>query len=469
MKPSSRPQNQQITGTDAENGEFKVFITGLSGLCNVSELLSFLRGKIAGVVSVSIPRKTKSGFAFVQLKDKATEERLLAMKTLTFKKRILAVKRYLGGNQLAKFKANVNKRRLFVYSIPLHTKDTQLYHLFSKFGEVENAYMIRDRKTRRATSYGYVLFRSQKVAEEVASLQKVPFKKKKLKVKMHDAGQGFSQDLAPADESMPRSGFSGKNTSRESQGRDNSGAKKSRNRNKRRKNPSHRAGKGKKSITGLSQSPQKMRRSDKNNKKNSKKTKNSKTKATKSLKKKRAAFSEKKVDLINKNFKRKRTVHIAESDHRQQNIVPLNKSPRQTELIEPQPAKIAGHPVDDYTYSNQRSRPLSYNQFEDRAPYHQGDDPRAARHDENPQMGLHTHTGPFGFGGNLELLEGEIDPDLNSKGMMESFHLHRPTSTNYHSMRTQVFKLRAKEIEYRNNIDVKTNPFMLKNRPIRRF
>ena len=183
---NSNPNQSTKQNNPSKTNPYQVFMTGISGSLHQKQIYAFLKSVEPGVVSVTLPRKASSGFAFIALKDKTSMDNLLRIKYLKLKGRELQVKRYAEGNKLSKARQEINGRRVFVYSIPMSAKDHELRAEFSKFGEVEEAYIIRDRVTKKSQSFGYVLDRDVEVARKVALMKKVAFKKgKKVKVKMH--------------------------------------------------------------------------------------------------------------------------------------------------------------------------------------------------------------------------------------------------------------------------------------------
>ena len=183
-----------------ENPKLMVFMSGLSGISNETEILSFLRRRFRGVARISFPKKSSSGYAFVTMKDEAAKEEILRAKNLRFKKRELKTKEFLTGQRLSKFKFQLGERRLFVRSLPVSTKDSELYEFFSKYGEVETAYIIGDRITKRPKNFGYVLFKDVEVARDVAALQKIRFKRRKIRVQIHqdkNSPKGRSGGIIP--------------------------------------------------------------------------------------------------------------------------------------------------------------------------------------------------------------------------------------------------------------------------------
>ena len=165
----------------------QVFLTGLSGFVREQELLDFLRSQASGVLSVVLPKRSNSGYAFVRMRDEASAEQILKLKNMRFKERGLQIKEFMEGKKLSSFKKEVNLRRLFVYSIPKRTKDEEIRELFSRFGQIEDAYIIRDRKTKKSRCFGYVVFTDPEIAQMVASMKLIAFEGKDVKVQMHDS------------------------------------------------------------------------------------------------------------------------------------------------------------------------------------------------------------------------------------------------------------------------------------------
>ena len=182
--------------TKKENPRLMVFLSGLSGISNEKGILSYLRSRVRGVIGISFPKKPSSGYAFVTMKDEAAKQQILRAKNLKYKKRELKAKEFLSGSKLSKFKSTLNNRRLFVCSLPVSTKDSELIEFFSEFGEVETAYLIRDRITKKPKSFGYVLYKDVETAREVAGFKSIRFKRKKIKVQIH---QGKSGAKSPSD------------------------------------------------------------------------------------------------------------------------------------------------------------------------------------------------------------------------------------------------------------------------------
>ncbi|ETO07443.1 RNA recognition motif-containing protein RRM, partial [Reticulomyxa filosa] len=71
-------------------------------------------------------------------------------------------------------RVNIELRRLFVASLSFKTTDEKLQKIFSQYGELEEAVIIRDRATGSSKGYGFVVFKTpQAAAAAVAQPEKV--------------------------------------------------------------------------------------------------------------------------------------------------------------------------------------------------------------------------------------------------------------------------------------------------------
>lgn len=61
-----------------------------------------------------------------------------------------------------------------------------LLHLFSRYGTVEDAYIIFDNKTLKSKLFGYVVFETAEEAEKVIELKFIKHNTRKIWVKLHE-------------------------------------------------------------------------------------------------------------------------------------------------------------------------------------------------------------------------------------------------------------------------------------------
>lgn len=166
--------------------ENTVFLTGLCGLVKSEELQEYLETRCSGIISVTLPNKRHAGYAFVELDSKENVNKFLGFKNLIFNDRKLQIRPYVQGEDLKNFKDEVNSRRIFVSKIPKSWADGVLKEFFLPFGELETAYIIRKRQTKKSKGFGYVVYKNKETALKVASLNKILFKGAEILVKMHE-------------------------------------------------------------------------------------------------------------------------------------------------------------------------------------------------------------------------------------------------------------------------------------------
>eukprot|EP00484_Ammonia_sp_Unknown_P012029 CAMPEP_0197072782 /NCGR_PEP_ID=MMETSP1384-20130603/210272_1 /TAXON_ID=29189 /ORGANISM="Ammonia sp." /LENGTH=682 /DNA_ID=CAMNT_0042511603 /DNA_START=373 /DNA_END=2421 /DNA_ORIENTATION=+ len=65
-----------------------------------------------------------------------------------------------------KQRENANDRRLFVHSLAWKTNDESLAEVFREYGELQEAVVIRDKKTQKSKGYGFVTFRYSESASQ---------------------------------------------------------------------------------------------------------------------------------------------------------------------------------------------------------------------------------------------------------------------------------------------------------------
>lgn len=122
------------------------------------------------IVNVRImkDRKTKGskGYAFVTLTDYLIIPKILA-EPQVIGDRTVDVQVASRRGEKEKWKEDQKKRRLFVSNIPSHVNNSALVAFFNKFGEVRNAYVIRDFVSKNSLNYGYVEFVEPHVIDQI--------------------------------------------------------------------------------------------------------------------------------------------------------------------------------------------------------------------------------------------------------------------------------------------------------------
>lgn len=88
--------------------------------------------------------KKIKGYCFVVLTSKIEFDKMLKEETHELEGRILIIKPYLKGEELEKFREEVENRRVFIKEIPLEFEDKDLLPLLKQFGSLEDCFIARD-------------------------------------------------------------------------------------------------------------------------------------------------------------------------------------------------------------------------------------------------------------------------------------------------------------------------------------
>lgn len=128
------------------------------------------------IVNVRImkDRKTKGskGYAFVTVSDHLKIPTILATPQV-IAGRTVDVQVASRRGEKEKWKEEQRKRKLFISNIPSHIDNESLQNFFSKFGEVRNAFVIRDFATKASLNYGYVEFVDANILDRVFSTKEL--------------------------------------------------------------------------------------------------------------------------------------------------------------------------------------------------------------------------------------------------------------------------------------------------------
>lgn len=149
--------------------ETKLFITSLPS-STTRESFQNLFSKFGPISKFNLikDRFTKKckGFAFLVYRNASSAQEAIQT-TLELKGRKLVVQYQKEGKNLLKEKKELKARRLYVGNLPRGTNDKVLKEVFFQFGEIENAYVIKNPDNGKLNNYGYVTFVEEKIVSEV--------------------------------------------------------------------------------------------------------------------------------------------------------------------------------------------------------------------------------------------------------------------------------------------------------------
>ena len=72
--------------------------------------------------------------------------------------------------------------KIYIGNLPFDTSREQLESLFAEYGNIDEVYLVRDRKTRRTKGYGFVTFDGQEQAQSALALDGEAFNGRTLRV-----------------------------------------------------------------------------------------------------------------------------------------------------------------------------------------------------------------------------------------------------------------------------------------------
>jgi len=144
---------------------YRAFISGVPGNVTEKNLENFFYQKYKFKVRVSLaPHKRmkgmNQGFGTLSSSDPYVIQYILQLKKHQIGKRIIEVGPFLTPEEIKAKTLELEQRRIFVRSDYL--PQFNLKKIFSRFGEVEDAYAIKDLVTKRVLTFGYVLFKDVK-------------------------------------------------------------------------------------------------------------------------------------------------------------------------------------------------------------------------------------------------------------------------------------------------------------------
>lgn len=183
----NRSQNSDSSEMKEEN---TVFMIGLPTTTNQNSFNNWIRNELPELKfkKIRFPKSRQKGaFGFIEFEDEISKDKILELPYLKFENRELKFQQYRTGNELKKYREEVQKRRLYVYGLKASMKKKDLREIFSPFGEINDAYLIMDRKTGKSKCFGYVIFEEVEVADEVASIGYLDFKGTTVRFKIHES------------------------------------------------------------------------------------------------------------------------------------------------------------------------------------------------------------------------------------------------------------------------------------------
>lgn len=150
-----------------------LFVGGIPAIMTEDEIERHF-SRFCRVSKVRIMREKKTlepkGFAFVTLADSDQVSKVLSM-IHVIEGRKVDVQLASRKGEKKEWKEELKKKRIFISNLPNNFTNEELYQHFSKYGEVRNAYIIKDFMTDQSKNYGYIEFSEVGIVHSVLKEQ----------------------------------------------------------------------------------------------------------------------------------------------------------------------------------------------------------------------------------------------------------------------------------------------------------
>lgn len=157
--------------------QHKIFLGGLSGITTRVALEEYFN-KFGSVIKIDVPKRKKNtkfskGYGVLSIKEQSSMQKIIDIKYHRVEGRLIHCKPFLKGDKLKNQTNKTQQLRIYVSDIPLDYENSDLFQIFSKFGRVEDAYIIRELESKVSRGYGYVMFFDRESAVKAIKAQNV--------------------------------------------------------------------------------------------------------------------------------------------------------------------------------------------------------------------------------------------------------------------------------------------------------
>lgn len=161
--------------SNSQRDQYKLFVGGLPTTIT-ADVLSVYFSQFGDILSSEPQTWSKKsqkcrGFGVVCCRDQATFDRILNHPKHELLGRIIECSPYFNDKtRLTKHFKEVMKRKIFVRGLSSRISTEDLENFFSRYGELEIAYVVNHKKTGKSKGFGYICYKDTKITERVLSL-----------------------------------------------------------------------------------------------------------------------------------------------------------------------------------------------------------------------------------------------------------------------------------------------------------
>lgn len=149
-----------------------LFVGGIRGKISKDKVEYFF-SQFGSVKSVKLKTKmTKDGrlvcvgHCIVTMESENDRQKVLSKKDLKMEGRRIFCKKYMTGSELEYFHRDFNSRRIIITGLFDWITDEKLTRAFSKFGPIDNGYILKNANDKSSKCSGFVLFHNPKSTEQ---------------------------------------------------------------------------------------------------------------------------------------------------------------------------------------------------------------------------------------------------------------------------------------------------------------
>lgn len=74
--------------------------------------------------------------------------------------------------------------KIYIGNLPFSYKERELEEVFSKYGEIEDIFLVRDRNTKKLKGFGFITFSNAQAAESALEMDSQEIGGRQIKVAM---------------------------------------------------------------------------------------------------------------------------------------------------------------------------------------------------------------------------------------------------------------------------------------------
>lgn len=205
----------------------KIFLGGLSGTTSQDDLIRYFT-TFGTVNKLDLPKKQNNskfckGFGTLTMAEKRAAKRIINQKIHVINDRVVHCRPFLKGSQLKNQVNHFHLKKIFVKDFSPMIRNNDLLEVFQKFGRINDAYIIRELKTRVSRGFGFVIFETEHAAQKAAEAKEIftkngelikilAFKDKKMrKVEKNEDSKLSSGKEVKGNQKKPKLNFKNQN------------------------------------------------------------------------------------------------------------------------------------------------------------------------------------------------------------------------------------------------------------------